>query len=294
MGDFYCLNNHNEEGDNFDGYSHWLTKATQWLSNEQAFVVVTIIATQGSAPQKSTAKMLISDAQFTGTVGGGELEEKVIFTAREILQQKQSIRVCVWTLGASMGQCCGGKVAVLFEFCSEKKPMVAVFGLGHVGREVALLLGRLPYQLLAVNTYGDVCDSSKNTVSLSGVQVITGDVDCMESLPKDCNVLIMTHSHDLDFKLCDYALSREQSDDSFNFIGVIGSVAKATKFRSRFLQRGINADKLVCPIGKGGVYPAEIAVSIVADLVAHLTPSKQKKDKQAAAIMKAIQQVAVG
>jgi xanthine dehydrogenase accessory factor len=77
--------------------------------------------------------------------------------------------------------------------------------------------------------------------------------------------LVMTHSHALDFEIVERALQRKDA----RFVGMIGSQTKAAKLRLRLKQRGIDASRLVSPIGliKAGKHPAEVAVSAVAQLL---------------------------
>jgi xanthine dehydrogenase accessory factor len=83
----------------------------------------------------------------------------------------------------------------------------------------------------------------------------------------------MTHSHALDLEIVERVLRR----GDFGFLGLIGSETKAAKFRARLVARGVDAARLVCPIGvfKAGKHPAEVAVSAVAQLLA-LAPNVEK------------------
>jgi len=79
----------------------------------------------------------------------------------------------------------------------------------------------------------------------------------------------MTHSHDLDFELCEAALSRPD----INHLGLIGSASKAASFRSRLGKKGFTTAelaRLTCPIGIPtirGKTPMEIAIAITAELL---------------------------
>jgi xanthine dehydrogenase accessory factor len=75
----------------------------------------------------------------------------------------------------------------------------------------------------------------------------------------------MTHSHALDFDIVERALRRSDA----RYVGMIGSETKAAKLRSRLRVRGVDASRVVSPIGlfKAGKHPAEVAVSAVAQLL---------------------------
>jgi len=86
-----------------------------------------------------------------------------------------------------------------------------------------------------------------------------------EAPPHAC-YLVMTHSHALDLDIVERILKR----NDVRFVGLIGSQTKAAKFRARLTARGIDASRLVCPLGlvKAGKHPAEVAVSIAAQVIA--------------------------
>jgi xanthine dehydrogenase accessory factor len=90
-------------------------------------------------------------------------------------------------------------------------------------------------------------------------------VFAVDDAPPGAFYLVMTHSHALDLEIVARVLTRTDA----RFVGLIGSETKAAKFRSRLKARGIDASRLVCPIGlfKAGKHPAEVAVSAVAQLL---------------------------
>lgn len=269
-------------------YAHWVRRAGQWMAEGRAFVVVTLLAVAGSAPQKAACKMLVDADGACGTVGGGRLEEKALETAREMLREEAELRVCVWNLSAAVGQCCGGRVAVLFERCAEAAPTtVAVFGVGHVGREVVAVLRRLPYRVAAV----DVFEEGAVDLPAEFPAPLRGGEAQMAALPRGAVALIMTHSHAMDFALCCAAL-----EHGVAYVGMIGSAAKAASFRARLRRRGLEGARLRSPIGAGGRYPAEIAVSIGAEVVRWLAPPAPEGGgrRRAAALVRALEEVAGG
>ncbi len=103
----------------------WLNPLKELLNRRPTAVVVTVIAVDGSVPREIGATMIVSDDQETGTIGGGNLEYSAIARARELLTEPHSIephsiecqRVA---LGPSLGQCCGGRVELLYERVSLK------------------------------------------------------------------------------------------------------------------------------------------------------------------------------
>jgi xanthine dehydrogenase accessory factor len=182
-----------------------------------------------------------------------------------------------FALGDSLGQCCGGSVTLRFtktedaESSDEPRFHVVLFGAGHVGKEVARILERLPCRLTWVDPRPEVFPSS---VSSNTKVVIEEEPAWMvDESPPGALYLVMTHSHALDLEIVEHVLKR----NDVAFLGLIGSETKAAKFRLRLQQRGISSERLVCPIGlfKAGKHPAEVAVSAVAQLLARQAHQKK-------------------
>lgn len=100
--------------------SVWLNAIDYFQRQQQACVLVTIIQTQGSTPRETGSKMVVSESQTVGTIGGGTLEQQAITEARHYLAQPQlnpaSGWCNEWILGPDLGQCCGGVVKVFYEY----------------------------------------------------------------------------------------------------------------------------------------------------------------------------------
>ena len=141
-----------------------------------------------------------------------------------------------------------------------------IFGGGHVGAAVSKLLVTLGWETLVID----------DRPSLAVPERFLGaEVRCMPytqaaSLPlrrTDC-VLVMTSGHESDFEAETAAL-----DAGVFYIGSLGSHKKAAALRERLLGAGYTARQLSIvhtPIGLdiGAETPAEIAVSIAAELIA--------------------------
>jgi xanthine dehydrogenase accessory factor len=88
-------------------------------------------------------------------------------------------------------------------------------------------------------------------------------------MPADSFYLVMTHSHAVDFDICDRILQRRDA----RYCGLIGSLSKRRRFEKRYRQQGMTQsviDQLICPIGVGGISgkkPAEIAVAAAAEIL---------------------------
>lgn len=143
---------------------------------------------------------------------------------------------------------------------------IAVFGAGHVGAAVVQTLTSLDCNIRWV-------DSRRNIFRHAPVNVRTIEADDpvleVAAMPPASCFLVMTHSHALDFDICDRILRRRDAA----YCGLIGSVSKRRRFEKRYRAQGMAEDvlaALVCPIGITGISgkkPAEIALSACAEVL---------------------------
>ena len=97
----------------------WISQARQALQQGPA-ALVTILATEGSAPRGPGARMVVTENGLAGTIGGGALEHQSMAQARKILALAPgSWRIQDYPLGPLLGQCCGGRVRLLLEHLGE-------------------------------------------------------------------------------------------------------------------------------------------------------------------------------
>jgi xanthine dehydrogenase accessory factor len=244
----------------------------------QSVVEILVVETRGSAPREAGARMWVSATETRGTIGGGNLEYTALKVAREMLLSGETKRERRFALGDSLGQCCGGAVKLAFtahaSFPVERNEIqfhVVLFGAGHVGKELARILERLPCSLTWIDPRPDVFPASVN----ENVRVVIEEEPAwmVDEAPRGACYLVMTHSHALDLEIVERVLRR----NDFAFLGLIGSETKAAKFRARLRQRGFSEEQLqalVSPIGlfKAGKHPAEVAVAAAAQLLALQSP----------------------
>jgi xanthine dehydrogenase accessory factor len=319
----------------------WLIKLCDHLRSQPALVLVSVISVAGSAPREVGAKLLVSADEPVGTIGGGRLEQLACQRARELLGQAAVVSErSSLALGASLGQCCGGRVELLYERivrdvqwlpglgaaapvddswlcrllnqqgvehtyrvgpsnadaalsaevqaqlrncttpalinigralwyvdpCRVRRPEVWIFGAGHVGRALVRQLQLLRYRIVLVDQREDQLFG--NSAPSSGdieKRLVSDPLADIADIPPTAHVLVMTHSHDLDYELCKQLLQR----DRYRFIGLIGSATKSARFRRRLQRRGLDSSLIHCPIAPGLVEsrrPESIALAIAMQL----------------------------
>lgn len=248
---------------------NWATAAAQLQQQGEAYVLVTIVGVKGSSPRDSGTKMLVSQDRTFDTIGGGHLEFLAIQTAREFLAEgKQQQHFEEYPLGTKLGQCCGGRVTLLYECFAPSEVQIALFGAGHVARALITVLSQLPVQIRWI-------DSRANEFPAeipAGVKVIVSEQPENEiaALNAGAYVIVMTHLHPLDYAIAEAALQRNDTA----YVGVIGSDTKARRFRMRLQYWGFPQDvidQMHCPIGNTdipGKHPMEVSVAIAAQIIA--------------------------
>ena len=258
----------------------WVQVLEHLRATREPGVLVTVAAVRGHAPREAGAKMVVSAAQTWGTVGGGNLEAVAIEQARALLAGGRTAPELHTTALSDKApyqhgvQCCGGEVTLLLEPVPVL-PAVAVFGMGHVGHELARILARHPLELHLVDSRPDQLDADRLApladalarVHVHRVPVLPELV--LAELPAGAHVLVMTHDHAEDAALCDAALRRPD----LGSVGLIGSAGKWARFRARLAEEGHAPEalaRITTPIGLPdltGKDPATIAVSVAAALL---------------------------
>jgi xanthine dehydrogenase accessory factor len=93
----------------------WIRTLSAHAAAGHAAIVVSIAAAKGSVPRRPGTRMIVTAEEIAGTIGGGHLEHKAIEIARDLLAARGPLSLHRFPLSASLGQCCGGLVQLLFE-----------------------------------------------------------------------------------------------------------------------------------------------------------------------------------
>jgi xanthine dehydrogenase accessory factor len=251
---------------------NWVSKLERLRAQGRAVAVVTVTQCTGSTPRESGAKMLVlDDGEFEGTIGGGHLEQLAIEDARKLLKQAAPSQVIRYPLGAKTGQCCGGIVELLFEVLNTG-PRLYLFGAGHVGQAICRTLEGTPFSVHLIDEREEWVQAPQLPTGVT--RHLSGWEDFVASDARwdaqTTYVAIMTFRHDMDERILEEILRKEHPH---RYLGLIGSRSKWERFKQRLTARGMPAEKLErvrCPIGidlGGGKAPAEIAISVAADLL---------------------------
>ncbi len=231
-------------------------------------VLVTIVTALGSTPRAAGAKMVVTADGQADSIGGGTLERLAVERARQLLTEKATDPLLEkQTLGVEQDQCCGGSATLLFEPQMVPTLRLALFGGGHVGRALVRILEGTDTHIFWFDERPELLNEPE--LPHAKLRIAKNPAAEVVDLPAGTHVRVMTHSHKRDFEIIDALLAR----DDLGSIGLIGSKTKWAHFRSRLTKMGIPDDVLdtvICPIGLAGVggkRPAEIAISVAAELL---------------------------
>ena len=225
-----------------DGMPAWLRDLAALHGQREPAVIATRIS------RSNPAKLIVTSNEEFGPVGE---ETALVARARSILEDKPATT---------------RDVQEFYEPIVVPDLNIAVFGAGHVGTAVVNALSDLDCNIRWIDSRPKMFRQVPENV-----RAIDAPDPALEvaAMPADSFYLVMTHSHAMDFEICDRILRRSDA----RYCGLIGSLSKRRRFEKRFRQQGMTQaviDQLVCPIGVDGISgkkPAEIAVSAAAEIL---------------------------
>jgi len=241
------------------------------LERGEEVALVTIVSAHGSTPQRVGAKMAVfADGRTVGTIGGGCYEDDAFWKAKECLQARRA-RLVRYDLtddfAEESGLICGGHMQVYIEPV-EPSPQLYVVGAGHIGQHVARIAHTVGFEVHVLDDREKFANAGRFPDAKSIVVDSIADWLHRAEIPASAYVVVVTrgHRHDLD------AL-RSLAARDLRYIGLIGSKAKVKRIYDALLAESMPAGCLArvhAPIGFdiGAISPEEIAVAIVAELIA--------------------------
>lgn len=230
----------------------------------------TVIRARGSVPRHEAAKMLVyPDGQIRGTIGGGEMEARVIHEALQALQEGHP-RVVRYVLSdPKQGDpgVCGGEVEIFIEPLLPP-PTILIIGAGHVGRALAHLAKWLGFRVLVSDDRPEFCTSE--WIPDADGFLVGPPEEVLPGAPIHARtyVVLTTRNHPLDVRILPLIL-----DTPAPYIGVIGSKRRWLLTAKVLREKGIPFEQLArvrSPVGLelNAETPEEIAVSIMAEIIA--------------------------
>jgi xanthine dehydrogenase accessory factor len=236
--------------------THPIEILAQAIANKRPAVLATVIEVQGASPAKVGAQIvLLEDGTTAGTVGGGKLEAAILEDARLALTEGLP-RLPKYSLteeGAdAVGTLCGGEVRVFIQPFLPP-PRLVIVGGGHIGRPLKVMGETAGFDVVVV-------DAEAGRANVPGLDSVR--------LTADSFIVLITTDH-----VSDEAALRQVIHSPVRYIGMIGSRHKCETILGHLRADGISEEALkrvYAPIGLnlGGPTPEEIAVSILAEVIA--------------------------
>lgn len=235
----------------------------------KAGAVCMVVRTNGSTPRRSGSKMLVyPDGTIVGTVGGGELENRVRQAALEAIKDGKTRLLEYEMTDIERGDVgiCGGQVEVYVEPI-QPKPTLVVIGAGHVGKAVVHLAHWLGFRVVLSDDRPDFCTPEAVPGADQYVPAPMAELLQHVELNPWTYVVLTTRGVDVDVQGLPVLL-----DQQAGFIGVIGSRRRWTMAKKAMLAQGVPLEKLDrvhSPVGieLNAETPEEIAVSILAEII---------------------------
>jgi len=233
--------------------------------------VATITNMRGSIPSFQTAKMLVrDDGSIVGTIGGGCVEAEVWQAAREVMEEEKP-RTLTFNLNNNpkydTGLVCGGTLDVFIEPVLPPA-LLYIFGAGHVAYnlfKVAVIAG---FDVVVVDDRSAYANRERFP---DAREVIADDFEAVAARldpPEASYIVIVTRGHRDDMRVLRWAVNTNA-----RYLGMIGSRRKTISIYKELEREGIPPEKFAhvhAPVGLeiGAVTPEEIAVAIVAEMIA--------------------------
>ena len=233
--------------------------------------LATIIQVQGSIPSYECSKILVrDDGSIVGTVGGGCVEAEVWSVAQDVMREEKPRRLH-FNLNANpeydTGLVCGGSLDIFVEPILAT-PTLYLFGGGHVSLSVSKVAALAGFDII-------VCDdreafaNKERFPSAAGTYAGAWEEIFPQISPNDLSyIVIATRGHKGDLDCLRWAVSTQA-----RYIGMVGSKRKLVEFFRLLSGEGVSNQRLEqvrSPVGLdiGALTPEEIAVSIVAEMIA--------------------------
>jgi xanthine dehydrogenase accessory factor len=236
--------------------------------NQQAGALCTLISSKGSTPRHEGSKMLVyPDGSILGTVGGGEMETRVIKEALQAIQDGRARKLSYTMNDPARGDpgVCGGQLEVFVDPIL-LPPHLVVIGAGHVGKALAHVAHWMGYQVSVSDDRPEFCNPQATPDAHFYYPVSMSKLTEQLKVTPQTYIVLTTRGSSVDVEGLPTLL-----DSPAAYIGVIGSRKRWQETKNKMTQNGIPAEKLekvISPIGLelNAETPEEIAISIMAEI----------------------------
>lgn len=245
------------------------TALSKLKQDNQSASLCTVTKSEGSTPRHVGSKMLVyPDGKFIGTVGGGDLENRVIKAALQTLEDGKAQTLFYTMADPSRGDpgVCGGQVEVFVEPIFPP-PTLVVIGAGHVGKAVVHLAKWLGFRVVVSDDRAEFCNPESTPGADEYYPVEMGKLAESMKITKQTYLVITSRGSGVDVAGLPSLLESEAK-----YIGVIGSKRRWSVTAKALREKGVKEElinKVRSPMGieLQAETPEEIAVSIMAEVL---------------------------
>ena len=237
----------------------------------KVYAVASVVQTEGNTPRKAGAKMLVfSDGSLYGSVGGGVVEKQAIADCLDAMRSGKTLLKTYSAVSpevAVKGMVCGNNMTIFIE-PGELLPYLYLCGCGHVAQAVLPLAKAMGYYVVAIDArditgYGDALKAADELHILKSFD----EIGQLTFVPGS-SFIVCSFSHKTDGDILNVVLNQQPV-----YVGMLGGKPKIKALFSKLKETGYSEEALMqihAPIGLdiGGETPAEIAVSIMAEVLA--------------------------
>ena len=257
---------------------NWISEIQAAAEADLKSAICIVVTAKGSTPGKVGSKMIVyADGTIRGTIGGGNLEKKVIENALLSISHNAP-EMFRHDLLHEHGMCCGGMVEVFIEPIQKTKHLY-IFGAGHIGQAIAKIAPTLEFETFVID------DRASYLSMVQDEGVTKWNLNHREAFDKikfneNTYILIMTYDHSYDREILAYCIGKPHG-----YLGMIGSKRKITVTKKMFaVAQQASPEQLAkvdMPMGLdiNAEAPEEIAVSILAKLIQLRNQGKTRKRK---------------
>lgn len=237
--------------------------------NNGSAALCTVTKSEGSTPRHVGSKMLVyPDGKFIGTVGGGDLEHRVLDEAWMAITDGESRLLHYNMADPSRGDpgVCGGQVEVFVEPILPP-PLLVVIGAGHVGKAVVHLAKWLGYRVAVCDDRAEFCTPEVVPDADAYYPITMDKLTDHIKIDKRTVLILTTRGSNVDSAGLSPLL-----DSTAGYIGVIGSRRRWATTVKALREKGISDEKIARVRSPMGIElqaetPEEIAVSIMAEVM---------------------------
>lgn len=246
-------------------------KVSGAIRENKVYATATVVKTEGNTPRKAGSKMIVyGDGSIFGSIGGGIVEKQAVADCLTAMKTGEPLLKTYNALPSETvdkGMVCGNNMTVFLE-PGKQVPYLYLCGCGHVAQAVLPLAKALGYYVVAIDAR-DISGYEEALAAADELHILESfDAIGNLSFAEKASFLVCSFSHKTDGDILNAVLQHQPV-----YVGMLGGKPKIRALFAKLKENGYSQEALMqvhAPIGLdiGGETPAEIAVAIMAEVLA--------------------------